>query len=88
VASVLKKRMSPKKFYILNYQLTELIPLFSYLERLNGLRSTLAGLDNETPGGDDAKKQTIKISKSRSTLGSQEELKESDKIKVQRIEKD
>eukprot|EP00347_Sterkiella_histriomuscorum_P005719 403355531 len=36
----LKKRLSANKFYFLYYQMTELIPLFSYLERLNVLRYT------------------------------------------------
>lgn len=36
----LKKRMSPKKFYFLYYQMTELLPLFSYLERLNVYRES------------------------------------------------
>jgi len=49
----LVKRMSAEKFYILNYQMTELIPLFSYLERLNALRFTVATYDENfetTPG--------------------------------------
>lgn len=48
----LVKRMSAEKFYILNYQMTELIPLFSYLERLNALRFTVATFDEceTTPG--------------------------------------
>jgi hypothetical protein len=49
----LVKRMSAEKFYILNYQMTELIPLFSYLERLNSLRFTVATFDEfveTTPG--------------------------------------
>lgn len=36
----LKKKLSAKKFYYLYYQMTELIPLFSYLERLNALKSS------------------------------------------------
>jgi hypothetical protein len=43
--------------------MTELIPLFSYLERLNALRFTVANMDEEmmTPGN----RQSIKITKNR-----------------------
>lgn len=39
------KKLSPKKFYFLYYQMTELIPLFSYLERLNALKFTISMTD-------------------------------------------
>jgi hypothetical protein len=48
----MQKRMSAEKFYILYYQLTELIPLFSYLERFNVMRYTVMDSHNfETPMG-------------------------------------
>ena len=44
------KRMAADKFYILHYQLTELIPLFSYLDRLNVLRDSVKNCEQITPG--------------------------------------
>ena len=35
------KKMNVDKFYTLFYHMTELIPLFSYLERLNALKNTM-----------------------------------------------
>lgn len=46
----IKKKMDAEKFYAVYYQMTELIPLFSYLERLNALRFTVTNLDGLTPG--------------------------------------
>jgi len=46
----IQKKLSAKKFYFLYYQMTELIPLFSYLERLNFFRDTIQSM---TPLGDD-----------------------------------
>ncbi|TNV78242.1 hypothetical protein FGO68_gene5326 [Halteria grandinella] len=47
----LKKKMSAEKFYFLYYQMTELIPLFSYLERLNAFKcsvmTTIGGGEDE-----------------------------------------
>ena len=59
--------------------MTELIPLFSYLERLNALRFTVANMDEEmmTPGN----RQSIKITKNRPS-NDKEEKKENDTIKV------
>jgi len=53
----LLKKMSPKKFYTLYYQMTELLPLFSYLERLNVYRESFVTRGSErmtttTRGGD------------------------------------
>jgi len=39
------KKMDAKKFYAVYYQMTELIPLFSYLERLNALKYTVLGFE-------------------------------------------
>ncbi len=36
----MKKKLNAKKFYYLYFHLTELIPLFSYLERLNAFKMT------------------------------------------------
>lgn len=48
------KRMSAEKFYFLYYQMTELIPLFSYLERLNALKfSVKEHIDGMTTQGND-----------------------------------
>lgn len=43
--------MSPKKFYFLYYQMTELLPLFSYLERLNVYRESFATQGTERMSG-------------------------------------
>jgi len=41
----MQKKMDAQKFYIVYYQMTELIPLFSYLERLNCLKYTVGNFD-------------------------------------------
>ncbi|CDW85804.1 ring finger protein 141 [Stylonychia lemnae] len=46
----IKKKLSAKKFYFLYYQMTELIPLFSYLERLNFFRDSIQAM---TPQGNE-----------------------------------
>ena len=43
------KKMDAEKFYSVFYQMTELIPLFSYLERLNSLRFTVLTFEGSTP---------------------------------------
>ena len=45
------KKMDAEKFYYLYYQLTELIPLFSYLERLNALRCTMTNFETQGDEG-------------------------------------
>jgi hypothetical protein len=42
------KKMDAKKFYAVYYQMTELIPLFSYLERLNALKFTVLGFEESS----------------------------------------
>ncbi len=39
------KKMDAEKFYAVYYSMTELIPLFSYLERLNALKFTVIGFE-------------------------------------------
>ena len=74
--------MSADKFYILNYQMTELIPLFSYLERLNALRFTVATFD-EFEGTPKMPRQSYRITKNLSTnQNNTEEMKENEIIKV------
>jgi hypothetical protein len=44
-AGEMQKKMDAEKFYVVYYQMTELIPLFSYLERLNCLKYTVTNFD-------------------------------------------
>lgn len=78
--------MDVTKFYILFYQMTELIPLFSYLERLNAFRLTTASFGSSTPGEEKGKR--VRFSMSRNRLS--EENKEGDfaPLKVEVITKD
>lgn len=76
----LVKRMSAEKFYILNYQLTELIPLFSYLERLNALRFTVSSIDEFMTPGETRKSYRVSMTLPSNKI--QEEMKENNMIKV------
>ena len=46
------KKMDAEKFYAVYYSMTELIPLFSYLERLNALKFTVIGFEGSTSQGE------------------------------------
>lgn len=73
----MQKRMSAEKFYILYYQLTELIPLFSYLERFNVMRYTVMDSHNfETPMGPQGRQSFMKLTKNRKSDVKGEEEKE------------
>jgi len=48
-AGEMQKKMDAEKFYVVYYQMTELIPLFSYLERLNCLKYTVCNFEGSTP---------------------------------------
>ena len=61
----LVKKMCAEKFYILFYQMTELIPLFAYLERLDALKFIMSQQDHfDMKGG--RKDSIMKFTKSSS----------------------
>lgn len=80
----MQKKMSAEKFYSLYYQLTELIPLFSYLERFNVMKYTIMDSKSfETPDGSQVPRQSImKLTKNRKSNVKGEEEKEG-QIKVE-----
>jgi hypothetical protein len=71
----MRKRMSPRKFYFLYYQMTELIPLFSYLERLQSFQREFKSLEegDKEPKGES---KMVKMVRNRSTAGSGEGIEE------------
>jgi len=84
------KKMDAKKFYAVYYQMTELIPLFSYLERLNALKFTVLGFEESVTQGEKTpmgsrQSMRVTISKTNRLL---EEAKESEKIKIEYVTKD
>lgn len=84
------KKMDAKKFYAVYYQMTELIPLFSYLERLNALKFTLTGFEESLTQGiktPTVSRQSIRVTMSKGAK-LLEEVKDSEKIKIEYITKD
>ena len=51
-AGGMQKKMDAEKFYMVYYQMTELIPLFSYLERLNCLKFTVCNFEGGSSSPD------------------------------------